>query len=91
MSTVFLEHENREFRYLGYPLTLGRAERAVLLALLGADGKGLDTYALAEASGVGVGNISSVVSSINKKAFPIGGRVLILSGRSTGYRLAEDL
>jgi len=74
--------------YLGYRLSLGKAERAVLDVLLQRE-SGADTFELSDASGVSVGNISTTVKTINRKARAIGGRDLILSGRGLGYRLFE--
>lgn len=75
--------------YLGYPLVLGSAQRAVLHALAASRGEALDTDALARKSGVGRSNIAATVAAINQKAAVIGGRTLVLSGRGQGYRLCE--
>ncbi len=85
-----LYRRESEFFYLGYPLPLGSAEQALLLALLSAV-PGLSGTALADLTGVGIKNIATAIKNINRKATAIGGRPLILSGRSCGYRLNPDL
>ncbi len=84
-----LDFTNDAVYYLGYPLALGSAQRAVLHALADLPDAALDTDALARKSGVGRSNIAATVAAINKRAFVIGGRTLILSGRGQGYHLSE--
>ena len=89
-SSSYLKNEKNGVRYLGYFLPLGRSELSLLRALILCDGP-LSTDELSKVSGVFRSNIFSTVKRINEKAGAIGGRLLILSGRSTGYYLNPNL
>ena len=75
--------------YLGYSLPLSKSELFLLKTILLSLPDCLSANEIAEATGISVGQISVLVNRINRKAFAIGGRKLILGTSHHGFRFYE--
>ena len=75
--------------YLGYTLPLSASELSILKAILLSLPRSPSSAELAEATGMPAGQVSVLVNRINRKAFEIGGRRLIIGASHHGFRIFE--
>jgi DNA-binding response OmpR family regulator len=91
---LYLKDDGKSVFLLGYTFELTRTEYIILEALLGAD-KPISCRELVQSYiGVDKARESSIavhVCNINKKAWPISKRQLIINVRSKGYLIREDI
>lgn len=78
MRIRFLIIEDDRIVLLGYPLRLSPSERKLLVYIAENGGADIDSLSSLLGSGVKRGNVAVHINSINKKAFDISGRKLIL-------------
>ena len=77
--------------YLGYALPLSKSEELLLKTVLLSLPDRLSSNQIAEAMGISPGQISVLVNRINRKAYAIGGRRLILGTSHHGFQLNEHM
>jgi hypothetical protein len=93
LSVTEVEGQTPRILYLGYSLLLSPAETGILLAILKAEGDEAPS-ALSLAGIIGAKDteeVSVLVNRINRKAYAIGGRKLIVGVSHRGYRVNPDM
>ena len=78
MTVGYLDINTSEAYLIGYKLKLSPTERAILLEIAKNTGASIDGLLPLLSEGVSRGNIAVHINSINKKAFGISGRRLVL-------------
>ena len=91
---LYLKDDGKSAFLLGYTFELTKTEYVILKALLGSD-KPISCHELVErhigADKASESSIAVHICNINKKAWPISKRQLIISVRSKGYLIREDI
>ena len=89
-STLIVGQTRNDVWYLGYPLRLSKTEYALLVRICQAE----DWLSREELAGCCPGGNPDAVpvhiAALNRKACAIGGRQLVETGRSKGYRLSSE-
>ena len=78
MTVGYLDITSKKAYLIGYKLKLSPTERAILLEIAKNTGASIDGLLPLLSEGVSRGNIAVHINSINKKAFGISGRRLVL-------------
>ena len=89
LSVITDTQDEERAVYIGYSLPLSKAELLLLKTILLSLPVCLSTNEIAEATGISAGQISVLVNRINRKAFAIGNRRLILGTSHHGFQLNE--
>ena len=80
------EQRNRGVTLLGYPISLSKTDYIIVKLLVAAEGKAIDSEAIAEILKVSKNCLSAHICTINKKAFDLTNRKLIIH-TNRGYML----
>ena len=78
MTIGYLDITSKEAYLIGYKLKLSPTERAILLEIAQNAGAAIDELMPLLSDGVSRGNIAVHINAINKKAFSVSGRRLVL-------------
>ena len=78
MTVGYLDITSKEAYLIGYKLKLSPTERAILLEIAQNAGATIDELMPLLSDGVSRGNIAVHINAINKKAFGVSGRRLVL-------------
>lgn len=78
MTVGYLDITSKEAYLIGYKLKLSPTERAILLEIAQNAGAAIDELMPLLSDGVSRGNIAVHINAINKKAFGVSGRRLVL-------------
>ena len=78
MTVGYLDITSKEAYLIGYKLKLSPTERAILLEIAQNAGATIDELMPLLSDGVRRGNIAVHINAINKKAFGVSGRRLVL-------------
>ena len=78
MTLGYLDITSKETYLIGYKLKLSPTERAILLEIAQNTGASIDELMPLLSDGVSRGNIAVHINAINKKAFSVSGRRLVL-------------
>ena len=78
MTVGYLDITSKEAYLIGYKLKLSPTERAILLEIAQNAGASIDELMPLLSNGVSRGNIAVHINSINKQAFGVSGRRLVL-------------
>ena len=78
MTVGYLDITSKEAYLIGYKLKLSPTERAILLEIAQKAGASIDELMPLLSDGVSRGNIAVHIKAINKKAFGVSGRRLVL-------------
>ena len=78
MTVGYLDITSKEAYLIGYKLKLSPTERAILLEIAQNAGAAIDELMPLLSDGVNRGNIAVHINAINKKAFGVSGRRLVL-------------
>lgn len=78
MTLGYLDITSKETYLIGYELKLSPTERAILLEIAQNTGASIDELMPLLSDGVSRGNIAVHINAINKKAFSVSGRRLVI-------------